>query len=164
MHKLMTIAILVLGLVAGLAGQSRAFEHKGGRFLKSYELLFSAEQNARLEALTAQSEPELRTLREKVHAEMKVLRNMTRDETKNDAALKAQVQKIADAGYALVVKEASYIRAVRKIATKEQLAKIDAQRDKREKKRAEMREAHKAAKTVKEAPAAKPEKAATPAS
>ena len=164
MHKLMTIAILVLGLVAGLAGPSRAFEHKGGRFLKSYELLFSAEQNARLEALTAQADPELRTLREKVHAEMKILRNMTRDETKNDAALKAQVQKIADAGYALVVKEASYIRAVRKIATKEQLAKIDAQRDKREKKRAEMREAHKAAKAVKEAPAAKPEKAATPAS
>lgn len=161
MHKLMTIAILVLGLVAGLAGQSRAFEHKGGHFLKSYELLFSAEQNARLEALTAQAEPELRTLREKVHAEMKVLRNMTRDETKDDAALKAQVQKIADAGYDLAVKEASYIRAVRKIATKEQLAKIDAQRDKREKKRAEMREARKA---VKETPAAKPEKAPTPAS
>lgn len=156
MHKLMTIATLVLGLVAGLAGQSPAFEHKGGQSLKSYELLFNAEQNEKLEKLRAASEPEMAPLREKVRAEMKALRAMMRDESKDDAAIKAQVGKIAEAGSALAVKEASFTRAVRKIATTEQLARIDGQREKRERKRADVRDQVKAARQVKEAKAAVP--------
>lgn len=148
--------VLAVGLVFGLAGSSQAFGPMGDGPLKAYELLFTAEQNEKLEKLKAASEPELAPLREKVHAEMKVLRAMMRDESKDDAAIQGQVQKIAEAGSGLAVKEAAFIRAARKIATTEQLAKIDAQRDKREKKRADVRAQVKAARKAQEAKAAVP--------
>ncbi len=158
MRTSLFLPVLVLGLAAGLvfglAGKSQAYGPKGDGPLKSYELLFNAEQNEKLAKLKAASEPEMAPLREKVHAEMKTLRAMMSDESKDDAALKAQVGRIAEAGSALAVKEAAFIRAVRQIATKEQLARIDGQREKREKKRSEIRDQVKAARQAQEAKAA----------
>ncbi len=141
MRSLLLKSALLIGLLALFGGQALAFGHKGGGHLKAYELLFNDQQNAQLEKLKADSKPKTMPLMEKLMAEKRALYALFKDEAAGDAAIKAQVSKIADAEYALALEKAKFIRAVRKIATKEQLAKIDAMKEKRAKKHEKMKAA-----------------------
>ena len=51
---------------------------------------------------------------------------MLKSETTKDADIKAQVEKISEIQYQLALKRAAIIRGIRKIATPEQLTKVDA--------------------------------------
>lgn len=94
--------------------------------LEAYQVLFTEEQNQKLEALLKSSRSGHDTLMEAARSEREALRGLLDNPTATDAQIKAQVMKEAEARAALMVQDAALNRAVRKIATAEQLGRIDA--------------------------------------
>ncbi len=142
MRKVFLTSALLIGLLALLGGQALAYGHKkGGGHLKAYELLFNDQQNQQLEKLVAASHPKMGPLFKKLKSEKHALYTMLKNEAYGDTEIKTQVSKIADAQYALALEKAKFIRAVRKIATKEQLAKIDTLKEKHAEKHKKIKEA-----------------------
>ncbi len=138
-------AALLIGMLGLLADQVPAFDRTGGGHLEEYELLFDTQQNQKLEKLATASQPRALPLAEKLKAEQHGLKVLLENEAYAGAQIKSQVSRIAEARYALALEQAAYLRAVRRIATPDQLAGIDAleqkQAEKRAKRHADMRTA-----------------------
>jgi Spy/CpxP family protein refolding chaperone len=120
---IMFVAIFVLtaSVFAHAAGHWRGF-----RQLEAYRLLFSAEQNKKLDATLAPAKQELPPLFKELRVQREQLHALLKSETAKDSDIKAQIDKISESQYQLALKRATLIRNIRKIATPDQLAKIDA--------------------------------------
>lgn len=132
MRRLSLVSCFVVLSLLVMSVPSQA-SRRGGDFrrFEPYRLLFSTEQNQQLDALLAKAKPELLPLYKQLHTERLKLRQMVRSEETKDADLKAMTLKMADIEYEILIRRAQLIRAIRKIATPEQLAKIDALEAKR---------------------------------
>ena len=128
MRNLLLAALLAAGFVSS-PNQAQAFgpgPDMGPMRLEAYQVLFSAEQNQKLEALLTSSRTSHETLMQAARAERDALRALLENPAATDAQIKAQVMKEAEARAALMVQDAAMNRAVRKIATAEQLGRVDA--------------------------------------
>jgi Spy/CpxP family protein refolding chaperone len=94
--------------------------------MEAFQALFTEEQNQKLEALLKSSRSGHEALMEAARVEHDALRDLLEDPAATDAQIKAQVMKEAEARAALMVQDAALNRAVRKLATAEQLSRIDA--------------------------------------
>lgn len=127
MRHLLLAAILAAGFTAS-PHPAKAFgpgpDHPPLR-MEAFQALFTEEQNRKLEALLKTSRSGHEALMEAARAEHEALRGLLENPEATDAQIKAQVLKEAEARAALMVQGAALNRAVRKIATAEQLARID---------------------------------------
>ena len=136
MRHFFAISCVVVLCLLVQSAPSQAFRHNSDfRRYEPYRLLFSPEQNQQLDALLAKARPEILPLYKQLLAERLKLRPMLLSEDVKDDELKAMAVKMADIEYEILVKRAHLLRAIRKIATPEQLAKIDALEAKHLKKR-----------------------------
>lgn len=128
MGKLSIMVGLVCLLLASApqGALARGHGHDFGGGVKAYKMLFSEEQNKQLDILMEKFHKDAAPLRKAMIQEHQQLRAMMKDASVSEAALKAQVMKGAETVSQLVVKRAEMVRSVRKLATPEQLAKIDA--------------------------------------
>lgn len=139
-NVLLLVALAVcLGVVPASA---RTLRHSGGFYqVDAYRLVFNEEQNKKLDAALSPSDQDLRPLYKQRMAEQRTLRDMLKSDTAKDADIRAQVTKISDIDYQIALKKANLIRAIRKIATPEQLAKVDALEAKRAQRRGKVAKA-----------------------
>ena len=130
MSRKSIVSLVIALLLAAVPASALAFGHGGhegpGGEIKIFKLLFSDEQNKKLEAIEAPAKQEIHPLIKQMMEQRHELRAMIKNEAVKDEAIKAQINKISETAYALVLKKATIVRAARKIATPEQLAKVDA--------------------------------------
>jgi Spy/CpxP family protein refolding chaperone len=127
MKKTVTRIIFLVLFVCVLPGMAYAVGHGHGfRQIETYRLLFTAEQNKKLDALLAPTKQELPPLFKELRTERQKLHALLKSDDAKDSDIKAQIDKISEILYKLALKRAATIRGIRKIATPEQLAKIDA--------------------------------------
>lgn len=132
MWKKVMLLVVVMALLGVVPATARTMRHGGGlNQLDVYRLVFNDEQNKKLDALLTPTDQDFRPLYKQRMAEQRTLRDMLKSDATKDADIRAQVTKISDIDYQIALKKASLIRAARKIATPEQLAKIDALEAKR---------------------------------
>jgi len=131
--KLIMSCLLALSLSA-LPSLALAFGPGGhggpGGAMMAYKLLFTDEQNKQLDDTLKASRTEFKPLIEKLMAERKTMHALMQADTSTEKDIRAEAAKIGEIMADLAVKRAAQIKAIRKIATKEQLAKIDAFREK----------------------------------
>ena len=96
-------------------------------FVQSFKLLFDETQNKALDSLLAAQKKEMKPLFEQMKSEHEAMQSLVKAAPIKDAEIKAEVEKMSETMYQLTLKRAAFIQAVRKLATAEQLAKIDAQ-------------------------------------
>lgn len=136
------IVISCLVLMFALTGTALAFgpgHEPGMRQFEALRLLFNDKQNEQLDAVLKPAKQDLGPLFKQLMEERRGLQELLRAETTTEAAVTSQVAKIAAVENQLALKRLALVQAVRKIATPEQWAKIEAQRAKRQQERAEMR-------------------------
>ncbi|GAB6038466.1 hypothetical protein JCM15519_30250 [Fundidesulfovibrio butyratiphilus] len=128
MGKLSIVVCLFCLLVAAVPQGALAKGHGPdfGGGVKAYKMLFSEEQNKQLDVLVDNFRKDIAPFRKAMIQQHQELRAMMKDASVSESALKAQVMKGAETVSRMVVKRAEMLRAVRKIATPEQLAKVDA--------------------------------------
>ena len=124
------IITLFLGLfLAATPHMASAFDHHGGlneiHPVDALRLLFSDAQNKQLDEVLGKYEPEMRPYYGQLRADRQELEGMFKSESAGDKEIKAQINKISEVEYQLALKHAALTRAIRKIATPEQLAKVD---------------------------------------
>jgi len=95
------------------------------RPIDAFRLLFSEDQNKRMDDVLKQFEPEMRPLFGQLRQYRQELEAMFKSESATDQDLKAQIDKISGVEFQLAVKHAAMTRTIRKIATPEQLVKVD---------------------------------------
>ncbi len=105
---------------------------RGDRFAKALGL--SADQKAQIRSIFEKHRPELLPLRKEFAAEKRALRDMIHSEPADEAAIRAQVAKLAATGADLAVRRARISHEVRAVLTPEQTAKLKAWREKRDRK------------------------------
>jgi len=132
---LLALLLACLGIVPAAAQAARHGAGFGFYRVDAYRLVFSDEQNKKLDAVLAPAGQEFAPLYKERMAELQKLRDMLKSEDAKDTDIRAQVTKISDIDYQIALKKANCIRAIRKIATPEQLTKIDALEAKRTKQR-----------------------------
>jgi Spy/CpxP family protein refolding chaperone len=129
MPRKSVIAVLVTLLLATIPVSAMAFGPAGHGMMgpiHDFKLLFNEEQNKKLDAVLIPTKQEIRPLIKQLMEQRQELGGMLKNETVKDEAIKTQITKISDTLYSLALKRATIIRAARKIATPEQLAKVDA--------------------------------------
>jgi len=135
------VGLMCLMLAAapqGALARGHGPDFEGG--MKSYKVLFSDEQNKQLDVLVEKFRKDIKPLLKAMVQQRQDLRAMMKDPSVPESALKAQVMKGAETVSQMVVKRAEMVRAVRKLATPEQLAKVDAYEAKRIQERAKWME------------------------
>jgi Spy/CpxP family protein refolding chaperone len=125
------VIVIVLGclLLVVTPGLLLAFEQHGGTDIQPVDalrLLFNEDQNKQLDALLSKYEPDMEPQYRQLRKYRHELEAMFNSGTATDQNIKAQISQISDAEYQLAVKHAALTVAIRKIATPEQLAKVDA--------------------------------------
>jgi Spy/CpxP family protein refolding chaperone len=119
------LAALLLILSAVTAPAFEAREEGGLHPMDAFRLLFNPDQIKQLDAVMSQADQEMGPLYQELAQERQVLRDMYKNESVKDQDITAQVAKICQMESRLAVKHAAFTRAVRRIATPEQLAKVD---------------------------------------
>jgi Spy/CpxP family protein refolding chaperone len=133
---------LALAAAPALAFGPGGHGHGGpGGDLTAYKLLFSEEQNKQLDALLKTSRSESMPLVKKLMEDRKAMKALMKSDASTEKDIRDQVAKTSQIFADLAVKRAALTKAVRKIATKEQLDKIDAFTAKQSAKREKFREA-----------------------
>ncbi|MBF0480160.1 MAG: periplasmic heavy metal sensor [Desulfovibrionaceae bacterium] len=112
-----------------------------GDSLMAYKLLFNDEQNKQLDETLKASRTEMKPLIEKLMEERKAMHALMQSDTSTEKDIRAEAAKIGEIMADMAVKKAAQTKAIRKIATKDQLAKIDAFREKQHAKREHFHEA-----------------------
>ncbi len=141
--KVVTALVVGAMLAAGAAYAAVGGDHDGGRdcgkhagrghrFAKALGL--SDDQKAQIRSIFEKHRPELLPLRKEFAAEKRVLRDMIQAEPADEAAIRAQVAKLAATGADLAVRRARISREVRAVLTPEQLGKLKALREERDRK------------------------------
>jgi len=132
-------AIPSLALAFGPGGHGGP-DGPGGKMM-AYKLLFSDEQNKQLTETLKASRAEFKPLIGKLMEERKAMHALMLSDSATEKDIRAQAAKIGEILGDMAVKRAAQIKAIRKIATKEQLAKIDAFFEKQRAKHEKFREA-----------------------
>ncbi len=149
MWKIVTALAVGGMLAAGAAFAVVGGDHEGGRDCGKHAgkghrfaeaLGLSADQKAQVRAIFEKHRPEFAPLRKEFAAEKRVLRDMIQAGPADDAAIRAQVGKLAATGADLAVRRAQVAREVRAVLTPEQVGKLKALREERERKMERFRE------------------------
>jgi len=120
----MTVLAFLVTFLPGVtyaAGRGHGFQQ-----VEAYRLLFSADQNKKLDALLAPAKQEFPPLVQELRGERQKLHALLKDEAAKDSDIKAEIDKMAGIQYQMALQRAAIIRGIRKIATPEQVAKVDA--------------------------------------
>ncbi len=143
MWKFVTALAVGGMLAAGAAFAAAGGDHDGGRGCRGHAgkghrfaeaLGLTSDQRAQVRAIFEKHRPELLPLRKEFAAEKRVLRDMIQAGPADDAAIRAQVAKLAATGADLAVRRARVSREVRAVLTPEQAGKLKAWREERERK------------------------------
>lgn len=94
--------------------------------IEMYRLIFSAEQNKKLDTSIASVRQDLPPLFKGLRSERLKLNALLKSNEAKDSDIKTQIDKISEIQYQRALKKAAIIRSIRKIASPEQLAKVDA--------------------------------------
>lgn len=141
MQRALICLLLLMGCLVLVPAMAQADRHGGGLYrVEAYRLVFNEDQNKKLDALLAPGHQDFLPLFKDRATEQQKLQDMLKTDTATDADIRAQVTKISDIDYQIALKKATFIRSIRKIATPEQLAKIDALEAKRIKRHQKMME------------------------
>lgn len=137
MRKFLPLSAMLLLCMGLVAPAAQAARHTAFGFYRvdAYRLVFSGAQNAKLDAVLATDGQGFLPLYKERRAAQRKLADMLKCDTVSDADIRAQVSAIGDVDYRIALKKAKLIRAIRTIATPEQLAKVDALEAKRAKRR-----------------------------
>jgi Spy/CpxP family protein refolding chaperone len=145
MRKRLFISCLLALSLSAVPGLALAFGPGGhggpGGAIMAYKLLFSEEQNKQLDATLQASRAEFKPLIEKLMQERKAMHALVKSDTSTEKEIRAEAAKLGDIIADLAVKKAEQVKAIRKIATKEQLAKIDTFMEQQRAKHAKFHEA-----------------------
>ena len=130
MHCKRTLITLFLGLfIVSLLGTAGAFERHEGLSeihpVDAMRLLFNDDQDKKLDDLLNKSRPDMRPLYMQLRQYRQELETMFKSDSVGDQQIKTQISKISGVEYQLALKHAALTRAIRKIATPDQLAKVD---------------------------------------
>lgn len=119
------------GCACGLRnGGWRGHGEPGDRFAKALDL--SKEQTEQVKAIFRKHRDETAPLRERMVSERRELRNLTRADKTDEAAIREQARKIAATSEDLAVRRARMAQEVRTVLTPEQVRKFRAFQDTRD--------------------------------
>jgi len=114
----------------GRGGGWKGHGHPGHRLAKALDL--SMEQTERVKAIFMKHRDGNAPLREEMASERRKLRNLTRADKTDEAAIREQARKIAATSGELAVRRARVAQEVRAVLTPEQIVKFRALQEKRD--------------------------------
>ncbi|MBW6503834.1 Spy/CpxP family protein refolding chaperone [bacterium] len=114
----------------GRGGGWKGHGHPGHRLARALDL--SMEQTERVKAIFSKHRDENAPLRKEMASERRKLRNLTRADKTDEAAIREQARKIAATSGELAVRRARVAQEVRAVLTPEQIVKFQALQEKRD--------------------------------
>jgi len=135
MRKCLPLLVVLVACLGLTPASARAVRHGLFGFYRvdAYRLVFTEEQNAKMDAVLAAEGQDFLPLFKQRRAAQRRLADMLKSDAATDADIRGQVTVIGNIDYQIALRKAKLIRAIRKIATPEQLAKVDALEVKRAK-------------------------------
>ena len=126
------------GCACGYRDGWRGHGEPGNRFAKALDL--SREQTEQVKAIFRKHRDETAPLRKEMVSERRELRNLTRADKTDEAAIREQARKIAATSADLAVRRARMAQEVRAVLTPEQAQKFRALQDTRDRRMGGMRD------------------------